>query len=107
MVLHVGGWGQVWSLCQTISRVQRLPQSRIMWIVVKVMGPFWLQVVLRHLIFRATKLGTLLLGTAHVLSKPWTLCIPKPPTSMNPTPPNVFGLRNLSPSADPQHWPTP
>ena len=32
----------------------------------KIMGPFWLWVILRHLIFRGTKMKTLILGTAHV-----------------------------------------
>ena len=39
-----------------------------MWVVVKIMVPFWVPVFLRHLLFRVPKMGALILTTTHVWS---------------------------------------
>ena len=47
----------------------RLPRPAfpMTWVGLKIMGPFWLKIILRHLIFRGTKKkGALIVGTAHV-----------------------------------------
>ena len=38
-----------------------------MWVVVKIMVPFWIAIIIRHLIFRVPKKGTIVLATTHVL----------------------------------------
>ena len=40
---------------------QRLTQSFSMWLLLKALGPFWLQILLRHLLCRGTEM-TLILG---------------------------------------------
>ena len=40
------------------------------WVVLKIMGPLWLEITLRHRIPRATKNGTLILGTTHIILGP-------------------------------------
>ena len=40
--------------------------SRTMWLVVKIMVPFWVPIITRHLLFRVAQKGTLILTTAHV-----------------------------------------
>ena len=43
------------------------PAFPMMWVGLKIMGPFWFKIILRHLIFRATKMkGTLIARTVHV-----------------------------------------
>ena len=32
-------------------------QSSRVWVVLKILGSFWLQMILRHLIFRGTRMG--------------------------------------------------
>ena len=36
------------------------------WVVVKIMVPFWVPIIVRHLIFRVPKKGTLILTTTHI-----------------------------------------
>ena len=40
------------------------------WVVVKIMVPFWVPNIVRHLIFRVPKKGTIILKTTHMTSKP-------------------------------------
>ena len=42
----------------------------ITWVVVKIMVPFWIRIILRHLFFRVPK-GTIILATTHL--HPWTI----------------------------------
>ena len=37
-----------------------------MWLVVKIMVPFWVPIITRHLLFRVAQEGTLILTTTHV-----------------------------------------
>ena len=37
-----------------------------MWVVVKIMVPFWVPIIIRHLLFRVPKKGTIILTTTHV-----------------------------------------
>ena len=37
-----------------------------MWVVVNIMVPFWIPIIIRHLICRVPKNGTLILTTTHV-----------------------------------------
>ena len=41
-----------------------------MWVVVKIMVPFWVPIIIGHLIFRVPKKGPLILTTTHVLKHP-------------------------------------
>ena len=36
------------------------------WVVVKIMVPFWIPIIIRHLIFRAPKKETIILTTTHI-----------------------------------------
>ena len=38
-----------------------------MWLVVKIMVPFWVPIIIRPLIFRVPKKGTIILTTTHVV----------------------------------------
>ena len=38
----------------------------ITWVVVKTMVPFWVLSIIRHLIFRGPKKGTIFLTTSHI-----------------------------------------
>ena len=38
------------------------------WVVVKIMVPFWVPIIIRHLICRVPKKGTIILTTTHILS---------------------------------------
>ena len=40
--------------------------GRIIWVVVKIMVPFWVLNMLRHLKFRAPQKGTRILTTTHI-----------------------------------------
>ena len=40
--------------------------SMYMWVVVKIRVPFWVLSIIRHLLFRVPKKGTLILTTIHV-----------------------------------------
>ena len=37
------------------------------WVVVKIMVSFWIPTIIRHLIFRVPKKGTIILTTTHIL----------------------------------------
>ena len=37
-----------------------------MWVVVKIMVPFWIPIIIRHLIFRVPKKGAIVLTTTHI-----------------------------------------
>ena len=37
-----------------------------MWVVVKIMVPFWVPIIIRHLLLSGTQKGTLILTTTHV-----------------------------------------
>ena len=37
-----------------------------MWVVVKIMVPFWVLIIIRHLLFRVPQKSTLILKTTHV-----------------------------------------
>ena len=41
-------------------------KSRHIWVVVKIMAPFWIPIIIRHLIFRVPKKGTIILTTTHI-----------------------------------------
>ena len=45
-------------------------------VVVKIRVPFWILKLIRHLLFRVPQKGTLILTTAHILSKSLYLSIP-------------------------------
>ena len=47
--------------CGFVGR-RRIP----MWVVVKIIFPVWVPIIIRHLLFRVPKNGTLLLTTTHV-----------------------------------------
>ena len=38
------------------------------WVVVKIMIPFWVRNIIRHLIFRVPQKGTLVLTTTHMIA---------------------------------------
>ena len=37
-----------------------------MWVVVKIRVPFWVPIIIRHLLFRGTQKGAIILTTTHV-----------------------------------------
>ena len=39
------------------------------WVVVKIMVPFWFPIIIRHLIFRVPKKGIIILTTTHISEK--------------------------------------
>ena len=40
-----------------------------MWVVVRIMAPFWVPNIARHRIFRVAQKGTLILTTTHVFER--------------------------------------
>ena len=42
-------------------------QTFHIWVVVKIMVPFWIPIIIRHLIFRVPQKGTIILTTTHLL----------------------------------------
>ena len=53
------------------------------WVVVKIRVPFWVLNIIRHLIFRVPKKGTLILTTTHM--KPYIEALYLSPRLLNPT----------------------
>ena len=39
----------------------------LIWVVVKIMVPFWVPIIIRHLISRVPKKGTTILSTTHIV----------------------------------------
>ena len=55
----------------SLSReVAELQSPRYLWAVLKILGPLWIPVILRHLIFRGTQNGTLILGATQYSNTP-------------------------------------
>ena len=42
-------------------------------VVVRIMVPSWIPIIIRHLLFRVPKKGTIILATTHLGT--WTLCL--------------------------------
>ena len=40
--------------------------TRIIWVVVKIIVPFWIPIIIRHLIFRVHPKGIIILTTTHM-----------------------------------------
>ena len=40
--------------------------SGVIWVVVKIMVPFWIPIIIRPLIFRVLQKGTIILTTTHI-----------------------------------------
>ena len=43
-----------------------IPLEFEIWVVVKIMVPFWVPIIIRHLLFRVPKRGTIILTTTHM-----------------------------------------
>ena len=50
---------------ELLGRGQRVHEIYI-WVVVKIMVPLWVLIIIRHLLFRVPKIGTLILTTTHI-----------------------------------------
>ena len=65
------------------------------WVVVKIVVPFWIPIIIRHLIFKGTQRGTIILTTIQIGSRveglglrvfcPWIR-----PSALHPNPGSVF-----------------
>ena len=51
---------------KTDQLMSRANDSVDIWLVVKIMVPFWIPIIIRHLIFRVPKKGTKVLTTTHL-----------------------------------------
>ena len=47
------------------------------WVVVKIMIPFWVLIVMRHLIFRVPQKGAIILTTTHMYDHSGIILVPK------------------------------
>ena len=60
----IGLRGGVRRLCRTHRAIKLL--QHLIWVVVKIMIPFGVLIIIRHLIFRVPQKGTLILTTTHI-----------------------------------------
>ena len=56
----------VTSSCHVDIHIQYTFTHAHIWVVVKLMVPFWSPSIVRHLIFRSTQNGTIILTTTHI-----------------------------------------